>query len=375
MPLPFPARLSEMTVEWLNQVLEARGLLEGRRIVGFESAPASGRGGTSSVSVLALTYDQPAPRAPQKVLAKFSSEIEAVRQAARQHRLYQREIAFYERFGADPGIRTPACYFSQFDEPSHTCLLLLEYIENARRRDLDEGGPEDIERAVRCLAPFHAKWWERDSSLAFIEHEYEGSSCEIRIEKASRALRRIQEGGHGQACGATSLAILELWLARAQSWADYARSRPMTLCHGSLHRGQILFPIQGGASPWIIDWQNVAVNAGAHDLARLVVSGLLPDQRRQYERSLIALYHALLLERGVRHYSFEQLGHDYRLGLAGLIVFHSLILADYPVEVISRYWQGKDSFWEVLFHWPAAAAEDWKVLEWLNTNFRPSPAD
>lgn len=364
--MSFPVRLSEITVEWLNQVFEARGLLGARRIVGFDSAPASGRGGTSAVCVLTLAYDQADPSLPRQVLAKFSSESEAVRQTAREHRLYQREIAFYEHYGADPGIPTPACYAAAFDEPSNTCVLLLEYMENSRSREVYDGDPTDVEKAVRCLAPFHARWWGREPSLAFIESEHGLPALEKRMEKAGQAFSRIREGGYRPLFGETGFAILELWLRHAQAFAAYSRSRPMTMCHGSFHRGQLLFPSQGTGLPSIIDWQNVSINFGASDLARIVVSGLLPGQREQCQGHLIALYHALLQEHGVSDYPAAQLLDDFKLGIVSLIVYHSQILAAYPAEVIAKYWKEKDSFWDVLFRWPGMAAEEADALGWLN---------
>jgi hypothetical protein len=371
--MSFPTRIADLTVEWLSGVFAARGLLDGRRLVRFEAAPAALRGGTSSVRVLTLTYDPPGGLAPQKVLAKFSSESESVREAAREYRLYQREIAFYAHCGADPGIPTPACYAAEYDARANTCVLLLEYLENARTRESLEDGPGAVEVAVRCLAPFHAKWWGRASSLTFIESEYAPSSVVRRMEKVARALGRIQAGGHRGELGETCFAILELWLAHARAWADYCQRRPLTLCHGSYHRGQILFTGPDPGSPWVIDWQNVSLNCGAHDLARIVISGLLPDQRRRCEPALLAAYHALLVERGVRDYSPAQLRDDYRLGIVSLIVFHALMFADYPVEVVAKYWKEKHSFWEVLFHWPGAAAEEAGALEWLRQTVRSLP--
>jgi hypothetical protein len=299
------------------------------------------------------------------VLAKFSSESQAVRESAREYNLYQREVAFYAHYGKDPGIPIPACYAAEYDERANTCVLLLEYFEHARSRDDSASALEDVEAAVRCLAPFHARWWGRGGALPFIENEYDSSALEQRVAKVARAVARIKEGEHRGACGAHSLALLETWLAHAPALAKYAQRRPLTMCHGSFHRGQLLFSDRGPGGPWVIDWQNVSANIGALDLARLVVSGLLPEQRRQREREFVALYHALLLEHGVRDYPFEQLLDDYRLGVVSLVVFHSLILADYPVEVITKYWKAKDSFWEVLFHWPGQAAEEWHALGWL----------
>jgi aminoglycoside/choline kinase family phosphotransferase len=370
--MSFPARLSELTVDWLNQVFDTKGLLGAGRIVAFNAVPASAQGGTSSVYVLTLTYDPPAENAPGRALAKFSAENQEVRDAVRDHRLYQREIAFYTHYGLDPGIQTPACYAADYEERSNTCVLLLQYIEEARSRAVHEGGPEDIEAAVQCLAPFHARWWGREAASRVIESYDALPVLEKRMEQAARAFARIKEGGHRGACGETSFALLDFWLAHAHALARYSRSRPQTICHGSFHRGQILFPDRGARLPWVIDWQSVSSHIGAHDLARIIVSGLFPAQRRRHERRLLALYHALLTEGGVRGYPLEQLFDDYRLAIVGLVVFHSLILADYPVEVVARHWKERTPFWEMLFRWPGDAAQEWDVLGWLETHIPPS---
>jgi thiamine kinase-like enzyme len=148
----------------------------------------------------------------------------------------------------------------------------------------------------------------------------------------------------------------------------------MTMCHGSFHRDQLLFPNDGAGPPWVIDWQNVSTNIGAIDLARIIVNGLLPAQRQQHERRLLALYHTMLREHGVTGHPEQDLLDDYRFGLMNVILFHSLILADYPVEVIQKYWTARTPFWEVLFHWPGEAAKEWDVLEWMKQAVSSSAA-
>jgi len=205
-------------------------------------------------------------------------------------------------------------------------------------------------------------------------HEYEPSSLEKRMEEARKAFKRIDQGEHRESLGETCFAILEFWLGQSDAFTRYSRSRPMTICHGSFHRDQLLFPEDGTKPPWIIDWQNVSTNIGAIDLARIIVSGLLPAQRRQHERRLVALYRTLLREHGVIDYPEQELLDDYRFGLMNVILFHSLILADYPVEVIQKYWSAPEPFWEVLFHNPAEAAKEWDVLGWMKRAIRSSAA-
>ena len=54
---------------------------------------------------------------------------------------------------------------------------------------------------------------------------------------------------------------------------------------------------------------------GAFDLASLIASSLEPAARRRCERDLLATYHRLLVEGGVRGYPFERLWEDYCLSM------------------------------------------------------------
>jgi hypothetical protein len=50
------------------------------------------------------------------------------------------------------------------------------------------------------------------------------------------------------------LSILDRWGAHSSEITEYSRQRPQTLCHGSFHRGQILFPAAAGDPFRVIDW-------------------------------------------------------------------------------------------------------------------------
>ncbi len=368
--MAFPARISDVTVEWLNEALLASGTLRSSRVASFEVKPGPGKGGTSSIHLLALSYTSRGDGAPASMIAKFSSENETVRNALRDYGFYQHEVEFYSRHGADPGIPIPACHASGYNAADNTCFLLLEHLANARCRDVYEGEPWEIEAAVRILAPFHAKWWGCKSLTASIGDEYSPAALKRRAENATRAFVRIRDNHRGET-GESFFGILELWVGHFQKLADIAKSRPMTMCHGSLHRGQILFTESRADHPRVIDWQNVSMNFGANDLARLMVTGLTPAQRQGHERRFIDIYFSLLQSSGITGYSKKDFLDDYRMGVVNLIVFHSLMLADYSAEVIAKHWDGPESFWETLFRWPDAAARDFQALEWLRETLGP----
>lgn len=361
---PFPTRSSELTVDWLDATLRQAGVLGPSRVTHFETQPTSHRGGTSETCIVTPHYDPASATAPAKLVAKFASPDPAVRAAVRDYGLYRREVAFYANYAATCGLPTPRCFAAQHNSTDDTCVLLLEFLADARPREISPTAPEEIAAIVPRLAAFHARWWNRTHDLPDIDSELAPPAVERRLAKVTRAFARLNPE-HRAALGDTAATLLELWLAHARPLADSTRRRPLTLCHGSLHRGQILFSDNSPTSFHIIDWQSVAVDLAANDLARLVVTGLSPEQRKQHEPALLDLYHRTLVAHGVTDYSLAQLHDDYRLALVNLIVFHAQIFADYPVAIVAKHWRGTQSVWDALFHFPAEAAHDHDVVPWL----------
>ena len=63
-----------------------------------------------------------------------------------------------------------------------------------------------------------------------------------------------------------------------------------------------------------VDWQSAAVGPPLRDVAYFLGTSLEVDRRRSHEESLVAGYHAAILERGVDGYDAGDCWHDYRLG-------------------------------------------------------------
>ncbi len=52
---------------------------------------------------------------------------------------------------------------------------------------------------------------------------------------------------------------------------------------------------------------------GVHDVAYFLGQSIPPAERRAKEMDFLRIYHTILIENGVRGYSFEQCFYDYRL--------------------------------------------------------------
>src|SRR3990172_4812957 len=165
-----PAGPEHVTDAWLTAALRESGTLGSGEVIAHTTQLLELQGAAAIVARIALDYDRPDPDAPASLVAKFASPYEPIRALLHQIRGYEREVEFYRLFGAEPGIPIPRCFFADIDPASGVFALLLEDMSEARVIDGTLPFEEDIELAVRHLAPFHAKWWShpRLSTLEFL---------------------------------------------------------------------------------------------------------------------------------------------------------------------------------------------------------------
>lgn len=366
--MAYPRQISEVNIEWLHTVLTEKKVLTAQQITGFTHAPVPKQGMTSTAHIITLSYD-PAPGcAPEKVLAKFSLDHPMVKEALGINRGFEREVAFYHHFGADPGIPVPRCYAAEYDPVDNSCMLLLEYMENTCERDVFSGSPADVELAVGHLAGLHAKWWDQPDALETVYPQQVSFLLDLYIKKLTTALSNMQNLYRDQV-GPTLISLLELWLPNAHLLEKHFQQGPKTLCHGDCHRNQFLFPLTETDPFCVIDWQLACQDHGPTDLAQIIVTGLLPEQRREQEVQLVETYHSLLVRQGVTDYSLEQTWTHYKLGMVKLMLFYLCAFEIGDVTPILEYWKTSGlqgaSFWEVTCNWPSQALEDNSVIALL----------
>jgi len=369
--MSFPTQLSDVTVDWLNEVFIKKGVLTTERIISFDAEPVARQGFTSMTHIITLSYDRTPEQAPNKIIGKFSLDNEAVKEHIRSIRGFQREVNFYTEFGEDAGIPIPRCYAAEYDPDNESCMLLLDYIDNTCQRDMFSGTVADIESAVEHLAAFHAKWWGKTHELKGIYHRRGSFLLELNIKKLTVSLDNIYKK-YRDKVGQTAISLLELWLPNAHLLDNYILKGPLTLCHGDFHRDQLLFPISEGDPFCAIDWQFVSIDCGPADLARLIIiGGLFPDQRREKECELVEKYHALLLRHGVKDYSIEQTWEHYRLGIVEQALFYLCTFEEkWAISDVINFWAADErlkrlSFWDVICNWPSQALEEHGVLDLL----------
>ena len=368
-----PASPEQLSDEWLTLVLRQAGVLRQARVTAHRAELAETQGAAGVVARLEFEYDRAEAGAPHSLVAKFASPYEPIRRLMQAVGGYVREVEFYRHFGADPGIPTPHCFHADIDPASGVFVLLLEDMGDARVPDGSGASIDDIELAVRHLAPFHAKWWAdpRLRELDFLRYPG-GPADEIFLAQAHGALAAAFPAARerfGERLPVSLVAVAEFLLVNFDLFLETRRQAPrdaVTLVHGDFHPGQIFYPSQRGGRFAVFDWQTVSAGSGGEDLARIITTGLAPEQQRACDARLIELYHALLVEHGVAGYDIARCRDDFRMGLVTTVAMNIIASVNIDPAFIEEFEASSDvPVTDTMFGWLAAALEAHGVLDAL----------
>jgi aminoglycoside/choline kinase family phosphotransferase len=320
MALSIPAGPQDLTAEWLTAALKQNGAIGDSNAISFTSTTiGEGAGLLGQLARIELTYDAPAPEAPQSLIAKFPTTHEETRYICDLFRIYETEVRFYEEIAPTMSLRGARCYYCAIDAETLDFVLLLEDLTSARVGDQLRGATrEEAELAVCELARFHASWWDnpRLEELDWLPHpnaeiyrsletSYQEAWEPFLLNFGDRLPSSVVKTG--EKLGATICNLLDM----------YAEP-PLTIMHGDYRLDNLFFDLPDRSAPLaVIDWQLSSRGRGAGDIGFFMAGSVETSARRATEKHILRMYHNILLEDGVQGYGFDQLFHDYRVSVVG----------------------------------------------------------
>jgi hypothetical protein len=317
-----PVDETQITAEWLDQQLRAAGVDAGVTAVRAERI-AEGVGLLGRLARLHIGYARSSSSAPATLIVKFPIELERNRQLAELYRCYEREHTFYTKVAAHTPLRLPRCYAALHDEPQ-TTVLLLEDLARGRLGDQVQGNSAaDARAAVLALAEHHALFWEKTALDSLVDFHDDGF-CQV----LAASFRGALEPTFAAFPEHFTPALRELATAvgeRTTAMMKRNEKRPLTVCHGDFRADNLFFDLPDGRSPAMMDFQLSARGFALIDVAYHLTQSVTTEVRRAIERPLLEEYHRVLVNHGVREFSFADLWQEYRK--------EALFSLAYPVTV------------------------------------------
>lgn len=328
MSTTFPTSPAELTVEWLDAQLRAKGAISSSKVVGFEgSLLGEGVGMMSVLSRVKLNYDQPEAGAPATVVAKFAA-VNDNRAVADAFRVYEREAIFLRDLSPHAGVPVPVIYSVELDLATNNTIILMEDVGDYRMGDQVAGCTIDEAKLIlSAVAPVHAKFWGNIDKKFWdtIPHVDGDMNTNAMTAGATAGWDIVNERFPGAITPALE-AQKAAFIGHLRELHERMGKLQKTIIHGDCRLDNMMFAREKGQYPvLLLDWQGLLVSTGLQDVAYLLTQNLDPELRRKHERELVRHYHSELVKNGVKGYSYEQCWNDYRTAALYLFVYALVI--------------------------------------------------
>lgn len=316
-----PGSPDVLTTDWLTHVLCAGH--GGARVESFDHG--SQYNGTTSGRRLQIHYNRAGRDAglPDRLFAKFSPTVQA-RCLVGINGSSAGEVAFYNEIATTLPIEVPTCYYAGFEPLSCRTFLLLEDL--VQTKDAHFGTSVDLaidrrqaESMIALLATLHGAFWGEGNGPAY---PYRTSLVYQEDFNDTLGFEPLMVAGHDLALDALPSALrgrrLDWHPALMRSMELNAAATP-TLLHQDTHLAN-WYALPNG-SMGIADWQCVARGQWALDVAYALSIGLTTDDRRAWERDLIACYLDRLAETISETPTFDEAWLAYRQQMFHAVAF------------------------------------------------------
>jgi hypothetical protein len=289
-PQDVPASAEEITAEWLTAVL-----CEGHPGARVEHVVAGdGSVGTTTRQGLTITYNDAGTAAglPTLVFVKCTTAL-AQRLVLGLGGFIEGEWAFYSNVRPGVDIEAPVAYFGAVDPRSWRSVTIMEDVARTKGarfwKPVTAATRSEAEDLIRDFATLHGTYWDSPqlNSWSWLKTPSE----HLQTIDAFIGMERRSEVGAERARDVIPVPLRtrqkDLYTGMARSLEIASRS-PHTYLNGDAHAGNTYVTESGRAG--VADWQIGVRGAWSYDFAYILGTALDVEDRRKWERDLLALY-------------------------------------------------------------------------------------
>lgn len=302
---------AEFTPAWLTDTLTKAGALTKGHVSNL-TVETVGTGQLGSVVRLTPTYEGADEFAPNTIIAKLASVSETSRQTGVAMGVYEAEVRFYQQISRTVEIRTPRCWFAEFDPTEGWFTLLFEDLGAYSVGNVIEGGTvEQARLALQQLVRLQEPRWN-DPSLLDLPWLADQRRTVGLFSLFPGALDGFSKT-FAPLIDPELIRLAERVVPRSVEYISRLDG-PRVIQHGDYRLDNMLFGHDSDHSPLIVvDWQTVRLGSPMVDAAFYLGAGLSTELRQRHEQELIRDYHEQLLAMGVKDFSWQACWDGYRL--------------------------------------------------------------
>jgi thiamine kinase-like enzyme len=314
--------------EWLKDVLCRE--VAGAAVTACSLGPPDE--GTNNRRRIFLTYNEAGQRAglPASVFCKSTQGI-ANRQMLGHSGGVLCEVTFWNAARKLLDIEAPTARFAAYDPVSFNSIVVLDDLGDTATFCSHETAVDRhfVEQQLSLLARLHGRFFEAEElkgALSVLPNWYQRFHNLMGFH--------LEESCEAGVLASESFLPPSLFKRRADIWPatlrslDVLRDLPKTLCHGDVHLKNWYLLKNGKIG--LGDWGVSHIGHWSRDLAYAMTTSLTVDNRRAWERDLIAYYLDQLASHGVAKVSFDDALLRYRQSLPTAFAFWTLTLKPTP---------------------------------------------
>ncbi|MGY3442568.1 phosphotransferase family protein [Bradyrhizobium sp. USDA 4473] len=327
-----PCSPGAITTEWLTAVL--CGKVPGAMVTQVEVKPASA--GTHERHRLVVSYNEAGRRAglPGSMFTKSLPSV-VTRMIGGFNGTARAEGRFYMQLRPQLGIEAPAGYHAAFDPRTFASILLLEDLVAAKsasfcshRTYVSRAMAEDM---IDLLAALHARFYG-DSAFATQYRWVAAYPRWFTIGAQKMDLEHYTRKAFDAAARVIPQSVLAqrdaVWPAAMRALAVH-ESQPQGLLHSDVHIGN--WYQTGAGKMGLCDWQCLARGHWSRDVAYAVTAALTPEDRRKWERDLLARYLERFAELTGFKPDFDESFRNYRQQIVHALLMWTITLCHSPL--------------------------------------------
>lgn len=313
--LPFPRDVEELAnkKDWCINELKQTGALPVDAVVTNYNVKSINQDliFRSNAGFIEITYTQNSEPKTLKCFAKFAPTVGTVwnRTIFNLQLNHIKEANFNAHFVGMAGeVPAPKVYYAKCAIFTGNLCLITECMADSMEHE--EGKESNftwqhMRAMLNGMATLHAKFWMDKSSRMKYVMPIEPSTVYLFDSMVwfswSKAARKIL----------------------VKSWVH--SNEYQTVLHGDARIGNMMFPKAEGVGRFVFfDWQAVRKGRAVYDLAYFLVLSLTTPRRLQDEQKCLDTYYQLLVEKGVKEYTRQEMDADYKHACLCVLVLLSL---------------------------------------------------